>query len=149
MAPTIKAGDFLILDLNYYKKNQIRRGDIITFRHEPHKGLLSKRVIGIPGDSVKGEGSIVFVNGEAIKEPYARYIGRSGGTDGFNQKPMLGDFGPVVVPDRELFLMGDNRCDSFDSRYPEFGTVPIQSVWAKPLYIYFSKERSRIGKKIE
>jgi signal peptidase I len=149
MAPTIKAGDSLILDLNDYKKNQIRRGDIITFRHESYKGLLSKRVIGIPGDSVKGEGNTIFINGEAIKESYAQYIERSQGIDGFNRKPIFSDFGPVVVPDGELFLMGDNRNNSFDSRYPEFGTVPIQSVWAKPLYIYFSKEKSRIGKKIE
>ncbi len=149
MAPTIKAGDSLILDLNDYKNNPIRRGDIITFRHESYEGLLSKRVLGIAGDRVKGEGNTIFVNGEAIKEPYAQYVGRSQGIDSFNQKPLVGDFGPVVVPDGELFVMGDNRNNSFDSRYSSFGTVPIQSVWAKPLYIYLSKDKSRIGKKIE
>lgn len=57
MAPTIKAGDSLILDLNYYKNNPIRRGDIVTFRHEFYKGLLSKRVIGIAGDRRKEKGT--------------------------------------------------------------------------------------------
>lgn len=149
MAPSMQAGDFIILDLNYYKKNPIKRGDIISFHHDSYEGPLTKRVIGIPGDTVSGEGDQIFVNGEVIEEPYARYTGRSQGIDRFNQKPQIYDFGPYLVAEEELFLLGDNRDNSFDSRYPEFGIVFFQTVWAKPLYIYLSKDRSRIGKKIE
>jgi signal peptidase I len=92
---------------------------------------------------------LVHVNGAVFPEPYARFIGRDAKLDSFNQKHQISDFGPIIVPDGQLFVMGDNRDNSFDSRDPDFGFVPVKSVWAKPLYIYFSTDRSRIGKTIK
>lgn len=148
MTPTLQAGDFLVLDLNFYKKNNIRRGNIVSFWREEYGGPLIKRVIGLPGDRIEGKGKEVIVNEASIPEPYARYIGRNEELDDFNLKHQAFEFGPITVPDRQLFVMGDNRDNSFDSRDPDFGFVPIEGVWAKPLYIYFSANRSRIGKTI-
>lgn len=149
MAPTIQDGDYFIIDLNYYRKNQIRRGNIIAFLRASYNGPLCKRVIGLPGDRIEGKGREVVVNGAAFPESYAQYIGRKERLDDFNQKHQASEFGPITVPEGQLFVMGDNRDNSFDSRDPDFGFVSIESVWAKPLYIYFSKNRSRIGKTIK
>jgi len=149
MAPTLQAGDSFLLDLNYYKKNEIQRGNLIAFQRAIYSGPLCKRVIGFPGDRIEGKGDEVVVNGAVIPEPYALFTGRNAQLDSFNQKHQTSDFGPITVPDRQLFVMGDNRDNSYDSRDPDFGFVPVESVWAKPLYIYFSTNRSRIGKTIK
>ena len=149
MAPTLQAGDSFLLDLNYYKKNEIQRGNLLAFQRAAYSGPLCKRVIGLPGDRIEGTGDEVIVNCAVIPEPYARFIGRKAKLDSFNQKHSTSNFGPITVPDGQLFVMGDNRDNSFDSRDPDFGFVPVESVWAKPLYIYFSTNRSRIGKTIK
>ncbi len=149
MAPSLQAGDSFILDLEYYKTNQIQRGNVIAFQRAAYKGPLCKRVIGLPGDRMEGKGEEVIVNGAVITEPYASFSGRKTKLDSFNQKHRTSDFGPLTVPAGHLFVMGDNRDNSYDSRDPDFGFVPVENVWAKPLYIYFSKNRSRIGKLIK
>ena len=149
MAPTLQAGDSFLLDLNYYKKNEVQRGNLIAFQRAMYDGPLCKRVIGLPGDRIEGKGDEIVVNGAVIPEPYARFTGRNAKLDIFNQKHITSDFGPILVPDGQLFVMGDNRDNSYDSRDPDFGFVPVESVWAKPLYIYFSTDRSRIGKTIK
>jgi signal peptidase I len=149
MAPTLQAGDSFLLDLNYYKKNEIKRGNLIAFQRATYSGPLCKRVIGLPDERIEGKGDEVVVNGAIIQEPYARFTGRITKLDSFNQKHITSDFGPILVPAGQLFVMGDNRDNSYDSRDPDFGFVPIESVWAKPLYIYFSTSRSRIGKTVK
>jgi signal peptidase I len=149
MAPTLQVGDSFILDMNYYKKNEIQRGNLISFIRENYSGPLCKRVIGLPGEKVEGKGERVYVNGVAIAEPYAHYLGRNAALDSFNRQHQRSDFGPLTVPEGMLFVMGDNRDNSYDSRDPDFGFVPVDSVWAKPLYIYFSTDRSRIGRTLK
>ena len=149
MAPTLQAGDLFLLDTRYYKKNEIKRGNVISFYRAGYSGPLCKRVIGLPGDRIEVRRNTVVVNGSFLAETYARYIGRNAVLDDFNQQHQTSDFGPVVVPDGQLFVMGDNRDNSYDSRDPDFGFVPVESVWAKPLYIYFSSDRSRIGKTVK
>ena len=149
MAPTLQAGDSFVLDLNFYKKNKIQKGNIIAFYRKTYKGPLCKRVIGLPGDRIEGKGDEVVVNGSVIMEPYARYTGRNNRLDEFNRKHRTSEFGPITVPPGQLFVMGDNRDNSYDSRDADFGFVPVGSVWAKPLYIYFSTDRSRIGKTVK
>jgi signal peptidase I len=149
MAPTLQAGDSFLLDLNYYKKNEIQRGNLIAFQRATYSGPLCKRVIGLPGDRIEGTGEELIVNGAVIPEPYAQFTGRKEKLDSFNQKHQKSVFGPILVPNGQLFVMGDNRDNSYDSRDPDFGFVPVESVWAKPLYIYFSTSRSRIGKTLK
>ncbi|UCE40995.1 MAG: signal peptidase I [Candidatus Aminicenantes bacterium] len=149
MAPTLQAGDSFILDLNYYKKNDIQRGDLIAFLRASYRGPLCKRVIGLPGDRIEGRSDEIVINDAVFPEPYAHYFGRNAELDDFNRKHQAYEFGPITVPGGKLFVMGDNRDNSYDSRDPDFGFVPIDSVWAKPLYIYLSSNRSRIGKTLK
>jgi signal peptidase I len=139
----------------------IHRGDVIVFKYP--KDLTKhyvKRAIGLPGDRVKIVDKQVFVNGEALNEPYKIHKAPEGSyadpfRDFFPPKPHaarlygLGDEDPywyenfvkgdeIVVPAGQYFAMGDNRDNSADSRY--WGFVPRELIVGKPLIIYWSYE---------
>jgi len=131
-----------------------KRQDIVVFRAPlPNEGNpdFIKRVIGVPGDRVRIVGGQVYVNGTAIQEPYAFFS--RGRMDGEEYPPTNGsEFmltpewreelphhvvnGELVVPPREYFMMGDNRENSYDSRY--WGFVPRENVIGTPVMIYMS-----------
>ena len=94
------------------------------------------------GDVIEGKNTKVYLNGTLLNEPYAvtRYDTVRRGDN----------FGPKVIPENHFFVMGDNRHHSIDSRFPELGgPVSLERVKAKPSYIYWSPDRSRIGKEIK
>ena len=129
MEPALPEGDKLFVDESYYLHHNIADGDIIVFRHN---GLsLVKRVTAIGGEAVEGRGGVLLRNGHALIEPYARYSKES--------SPVLQTFGVRVVPTDEIFVTGDNRDLSFDSRAPEFGAVKTSDVTGKAAMIYWSK----------
>ena len=111
----------------------LRRGDIIVFRFPGDRTKdYIKRVIGLPGDTVEVRERAVYVNGRMLHEPYAvhkgSYLGRGA---------LAGDnFGPYVVPPGRVFVMGDNRENSYDSRF--WGTVPMRDIKGKAFIIYLS-----------
>lgn len=150
MAPTIEEGDFMIITTRYHRTEGLERGKIIVLYHWGLNEILFKRLIGLPGDIVEGKNSNIFVNGNLIDEPYLKFIGKHKNND-FNDKHSKEEFGPVQVPENKLFVIGDNRNNSFDSRDNEFGFIDIDDVDlnVKPLYIYWSSDKSRIGRKIE
>lgn len=150
MAPTIKEGDFMIMATRYQRHAGLKRGEIIVFYHQGLNELLSKRLIGLPGDVVEGKNSNIYVNGNLIDESYLKFIGKHKNND-FNDKHSKEEFGPLQVPENNLFVMGDNRNHSFDSRDNEFGFIDIDDVNMnlKPLYICWSSDKSRIGSTIE
>lgn len=117
MESTLEIGDRLMIEKVSHRLSSIDRGDIVVFRRPPEipgtTEELIKRVIGVGGDSVQGLNGTIYVNGEAQDEPY------------INEAP-FGDFGPLTVPDDELFVMGDNRDRSLDSRV--FGTISTDTV---------------------
>lgn len=130
MLPTLKIGDRLIIDkISFEIKgiNDIQRGDIVVF-HPPAVVKtkddipLIKRVIGLPGETVSIKNGTVFINGESINEPYIL------------EKPLT-DFKPYVIPDNMIFLMGDNRNNSNDSRY--WGPLPVQNIIGKAEFRYY------------
>jgi signal peptidase I len=131
---------------------EVKRGDIIAFRYpEDVQQTYVKRVIGVPGDRIRLEDKKVIRNGQKLDEPYARHS--SSAIDAYRDNfPTAPDFfttgggremfarrvrdGEVIVPPDMLFVLGDNRDNSLDSRY--WGFVPRNYVAGKPLVIYWS-----------
>lgn len=98
-------------------------GDVVVIRLPTHSNeLLIKRVIGLPGDVVEIHDGQVFVNGQALNEPYV-------------QGHTAGSYGPTTVPPLNIFVLGDNRNFSNDSR--SFGTVPLKNVVGRAWFSYW------------
>jgi signal peptidase I len=164
MDTTVKVGDHLLVDKLSYSPpgaisryllpyTEIQRGDIIVFRYPIDiRQNYVKRVIGIPGDRLRIENKIVYLNGKPLEEPYAQHIfpGVERYRDNFPSEPvgpvydrardgMLAHHvknGELVVPEGNYFAMGDNRDNSLDSRY--WGFVPRENIIGKPLLIFWS-----------
>jgi signal peptidase I len=121
----------------------IRRGDIIVFKYpeQPDRDFI-KRVIGLPGETLELRNKKIYINGQPLDEPYVHFIFPPEPEDGATTAPDLPDFdvtrsyGPVTVPARQYFMMGDNRDNSQDSRY--WGFMPEDYVKGKALFVYFS-----------
>lgn len=125
MIPTIKIGDRLIVEKLSYRFGDVKRGDIIVFSPPQQLAMkddLIKRVIGLPGDVIEVKKAVVYVNGKPLKENYVL------------EEPNQ-NFGPYEVPENSYFVMGDNRNNSYDSRF--WGTVPRGSIKGKAAFIYF------------
>ena len=122
MEPTLMPGQFILVNKLAVKLNDIQRGDVIVF-HFPQnpKEDYIKRVIGLPGDSIVVRGNKVVVNNQVIAEPY------------ISAEPAYN--GTWVVPEGNLFVLGDNRNQSSDSH--SWGYVPINLVVGKALIIYW------------
>jgi signal peptidase I len=116
-----------------------KRGDIIVFvfPEDPGKDFI-KRVIGVPGDTVEIRRKTVLVNGKPLDEPYTRF---ADGTDAELMVRTRDTLPPVRVPAGKLFVMGDNRDRSYDSRF--WGFVDMDAVIGKALFIYFSIDWNR------
>jgi signal peptidase I len=144
MAPTLLVGDRLVADMNIYKEEKPKRGDVIIFEYpkDPSKDFI-KRVIGLEGEKVQIINNKVYINEKLIDDPWGHYES-SGQAKYLNE---LENFGPVSVPEASLFLLGDNRHNSMDSRF--FGFVDLTKVKGKALYIYWAKNMNRIGIEIK
>jgi len=101
--------------------------------------MLVKRVVAVGGDVVSLRGRILSVNGKEVAEPYTRYEPAGAVVED-------GDFGPTKVPANRYFVLGDNRNHSLDSRI--FGAIDSDAIVGRPLYIYQSADRSRIGRAV-
>lgn len=126
MQPTLFAGDFVLVNKLAYRFDDPQRGDIVVFRYPPNPDETPyiKRIVGLPGDQVHISEGRVYINEEAIAEPYLK-----------TQTNRGGDWS---VPEDSLFVMGDNRNNSSDSR--AWGMVPLENVIGKALVIYWPAE---------
>jgi signal peptidase I len=115
MAPTLVAGDHVLVNKRAYREAPPHRGDLVVFRAPRSGELLLKRVVAVAGDQVGIEDGVLVVDGRRPREPY---------TDPDAIDSVY--FGPVRVPPRAVFVLGDNRADSEDSR--DFGAVPADDV---------------------
>lgn len=146
MIPTLLIGDHILVNKFIYgtkipfsdKRILIfrkpQRGDIIVFKYpeNPKKDFI-KRVIAVEGDVIEERNKIVYINGTPIKEPYAYHYDRYIKSREFDPRD---NFGPIVVPRGKVFVMGDNRDQSYDSRY--WGFVDLKEVKGKAFIIYWS-----------
>ena len=152
MIPTLLAGDHILVNKFIYKKSEPQRGDIIVFEYpkNPSQDYV-KRLIGLAGDVVEIENKQLFINGHKYSEDY-RINSDLHIFPGY-QSPR-DNFGPVVVPEGFLFVMGDNRDNSADSRF--WGFVAREKIKGKVISLYWSWDREagyirweRIGNTID
>jgi signal peptidase I len=122
MAPTLVPGDVVIANKLGPSLSGVHRGDIVIFPSPDGNGRLIKRVVATGGQSVGLYGGALVVDGNAVDEPHVN-------------SDQLGGifFGPVTVPAGQVFLMGDNRLESVDSR--QFGAVGAERVEATVLLV--------------
>jgi len=118
-----------------------KRGDIIVFEYpvDPSKDFI-KRVIGVGGDTIQIVNKRVLVNGQAMEEPYARFTDQVILPANVQTRDNLG---PLIVPPGKLFVMGDNRDESYDSRF--WGFVDQSKVKGKAFIIYWSWDNKGFG----
>jgi signal peptidase I len=150
MEPTILVGDYLFADKRARARGMPQHNDVIIFNSVTQPGIsIIKRVVGLPGDTLVTVAGRLVRNGMVLAEPWTtplqpsetlpltveagalpealRFMGAN---------PTLRDWGPIVVPPGNVFVLGDNRRNSWDSRY--WGTVPVDRVQGRALSIYLS-----------
>ena len=166
MAPTLLPGDFIFayrlpfgvkLPLSTIKiaVNSPQRGDVVVFSYpeQPNVSYV-KRVVGLPGDRLQIEGGALIINGQKLTyvdeskaqvpdvlNPDLFKMVREQASEGdrvliTSRSPKNHSIGPLIVPPNEIFLLGDNRDSSDDSRY--WGTVPIEKIDGKVIWIWLS-----------
>ncbi len=121
MNPTLLDGEYLVINNLSYLLDEPEVGDIVVFRHPRNELNLIKRVIGLPGDSVRVDNGTVWVNGQTLDEPYI--------ADSPNYS------GEWDVPADTIFVLGDNRNNSSDSH--SWGFLPEENLLGKAFYVYW------------
>jgi len=129
MKPTLQPGELLLVNKLAYKLGQPRHGDVIVFHYpgNPSEDYI-KRLIGLPGDNIQIQGGLVYINGQAMDEPY------------ISTPPNYQ--GSWEVPEDSYFVLGDNRNQSSDSH--SWGFVPIGNVVGKALIVYWPLEQIKV-----
>ncbi len=155
MEETLLIGDHLLVNKIYYAPTackleriilpvgEVKRGDIVVFKYpqDPRFDFV-KRAIGLPGDVIEIKDKVLFVNGKPLDEPYVihRDYHVFNEENTFPELARRDNFGPVKVPEGYLFVLGDNRDDSNDSRF--WGFLPMENLRGRPWIIYWSIKKS-------
>lgn len=146
MLPTLQIGDHLLVNKFIYGVRlpftgsmlipfkEPGRGDVVVFKFPKDRSVdYIKRVIGTPGDTVEVRDKRVYINGEPVDDPHAHISTPSVLSAGASPRD---NFGPVLVPEGRIFVMGDNRDNSFDSRF--WGFVEQKDILGKAFILYWS-----------
>ncbi len=157
MQPNLLIGDHLLVNKVVYSpslgrfedwllgKRAVQRGHVVVFKfpEDPARDFI-KRVIGLPGETVAIRNKTVYVDGQPLTEPYAHFIEQPLRSDdpeyGLRGESIRDDWGPQVVPQGQLLVLGDNRDNSRDSRF--WGFLPRDQVKGRALLVYWSYEAS-------
>ncbi len=123
MEPTLHDNERVIVEkISYWLRGVPHRGDVVVLRMDGARDMLIKRVVALPGETVSIQGGQVFVDGVPLTEPWAV---RQGGPD----------YPPTLVPEGHVFVLGDNRSHSNDSR--SFGPVPLANIVGHAVFVYW------------
>jgi signal peptidase I len=166
MERTLLVGDFLFVNKALYGAEvplihtrlpafrDPRRGDVVVFDSRTESGVkVVKRLVGMPGDTLQMKSAVLWRNGVAQQEPYTEHVDSLedpsessmrdwqityllSSVDRNTYRPTRDNWGPLAVPPGQYFVMGDNRDNSFDSRY--WGFVPRGVIRGRPIFIYYS-----------
>jgi len=165
MTPTIMRGDYVMAELCAFVDHPPTRGDLVIFRIPAGNENYVKRIVALPGDRVQLRAGILYLNDTAVqRERVGDYrLPDSGETLAEYRETLLGgraymivetsDDGPrdntdaVLVPSGSVFVIGDNRDRSQDSR--DFGPVPFDRLEDEPFLIYWSRDPARIGRGVQ
>ena len=129
MQPAIPERTMVVGLRGAYRTRQPERGDIIFFRHaELGRGMIVKRVIALPGQTVELRQGRVYLDGVLLEEPYITAFSADG-------------FGPLTVPERCCFVLGDNRAASKDARFWEDPFVSFDEIEGKAFWVCFPQIR--------
>ncbi|NNE95670.1 MAG: signal peptidase I [Acidimicrobiales bacterium] len=130
METTLFENDRILVNKVSYRLHDVNRGDVVVFRRpDDQPGEirdLIKRVIALPGETVEGRDGTIYIDGQLLVEPY------------LDDEP-FGDFGPTTVPADEVFMMGDNRDQSLDSR--RFGTISEDRIVGRAFFLFWPFDR--------
>jgi signal peptidase I len=127
MEPTLRSGDHVLVDKRAYRHELPKRGDLVVF--DGTDSRILKRVVAVAGDTVGIEDGVLTVNGHPVPEPAV------------DQRSVDGMYyGPAQVPDGTVFLLGDNRWNSIDSR--AFGPVPVEKVTGRVVFRWWPQPGS-------
>jgi signal peptidase I len=132
MLPVLEDQDRLFINKLAYRVGDIQRGDVVVFLYpHDHEKSYIKRVIALPGDTLRIDHGLVYVNGSRVKEPYVpnRF------EDDRSQPEMR-------VPQHEYFVMGDHRSISSDSR--DFGPVDRELIYGKAAFVYWPMDQAGV-----
>ena len=132
MKPTLLIGDHILVNKLFKTSEQIERGDIIVFPYppDPRKDFI-KRVVGLPGDWLEIRDKQIFVNNNPLIENYTIHTDQNVIPASVRPRD---NFGPLKIPKNSLFVLGDNRDASFDSRF--WGFVELSNVKGKVTKIW-------------
>jgi len=143
MEPTVLEGEKFAVDTTAYRGRAVSRGDVVVFKHD---GLLIlKRVIAISDDIVEGRDFQIILSGKPLREAYIQHTGKNSIS---GQTSFLRTFNQVKVPSGFIFVMGDNRDYSDDSRNPKFGIITAEQVLGKAVRVVKSDRPQREGSAI-
>lgn len=158
MIPTLVVGDHILVNKFIYgvkvpftdekilPLKEPEREDIIVFKYpeDPSRDFI-KRIVAVGGDTIESKDKVIYINGKPVKEPYVQHTDDSIRPGGVEPRD---NFGPITVPEDEYFVMGDNRDQSYDSRY--WGFVDEKAIKGEALIIYWSwdgrKHLPRLGR---
>jgi signal peptidase I len=130
MSPTVEKGEYFIADTWRYPAHQPADGEIVVFELADGIGVrYLKRIVGVPGDHIELRDRVLYRNGRPVAEPYIRQLD--------NIHFYGRNFGPTEVEAGQVFVLGDNRDNSKDSR--DWGTIPIDQLRARAQFLWFSK----------
>ena len=119
MLPHVQPGELVLINTLAYRFGPVKRGDIIALAHDDATAqTFLKRVVALPGDRVRMERGTLFVNGAAVAEPYVSFPDRH-------------DVAEITVPAHELYVLGDNRTESEDSR--AWGPIDEKAIIGKAI----------------
>lgn len=130
----------------YFDFNKPKRGDVVIFRDPTEKtnSMWIKRCMGLPGDVMEMKEKQLYINGQKMDEPYIVHKDMRVFPSYFQPRD---NFGPITVPKNSYFMMGDNRDQSYDSRF--FGFLPANKIRGKAFLVYWPLNKLKIIKHIK